>query len=576
MEIAFFHKLTVGGSRRTVSKIAKQLKNRHFVSDIVVITGTLIGIIKNKTYLVIIFLYLILTLNVIDWGIPNETHPFTYHMDEWHFSQAIRSVVKYGTTTKDGVAQTPFFHPVSAGVFISPFVFFKIIDLNSIKNSTSGLIVQMHLFQILRLHTILFGLLSLFVLKKIAEYMSLSTFITIFLFTSTPIWFTLSNYFKYDIALTFWILVSLYFLLRYISKKSLNNYLYSGISIGLALATKFTALPLLIIYFISFFWFEKQYKKKINNLIIGFASCFLTFLIIGIPHLLTGKADYWELFNSVVLNSPNDTYNYVLGMNYWLYLGTGQLMTIFGHPFYLFSIISISYFVIKLVTYFKNRNTGLNKYELFIFLSLCIFVISLIPLKISATGNRALVLLPFLTLTISIFLEKIINSFHKLKIMILVLISVLFITQFVESISWMSLKWAKDPREISSEWIISNISDGTKIGLENIPIYQMIPNIFLKEYYFNNKNNNRYQYEIVNNQTQKLPSVVIVSNKEFYTKYVVQSSKKNLLKRLEKEGYKNTITFYPEWQFNELFVSRRDFYISSLIPIPTLSVFEKL
>ena len=67
---------------------------------------------------------------------------------------------------------------------------------------------------------------------------------------------TLSGYFKYDIAVAFWLTANLYFALAYIQKKSLKFLWLAAIVSGLGIATKISALPSLGL--VLWAWFAQR------------------------------------------------------------------------------------------------------------------------------------------------------------------------------------------------------------------------------------------------------------------------------------------------------------------------------
>ena len=221
----------------------------QFISDIAVMSGTLVGlaqsfsvskflkgILNNKIILVFLVIYVCLMLSVIRWGIPNMNHPFTYHMDEWHFSQAIRSFFKFGTGSVSGAASIPLYHIVSSIFFLIPFYVLHIVDPLAIKSSVENLSMQNTLFEILRLHTLFYGILTIFsiylILKK---HFKLMTFLFVSVFLFNPIWLSLSNYYKYDITLNFWIVLTILFVFRFSKSKKFIDYIFAGIACALAL-----------------------------------------------------------------------------------------------------------------------------------------------------------------------------------------------------------------------------------------------------------------------------------------------------------------------------------------------------
>ena len=208
---------------------------------------------------VLVSVYLVLMLLIIRWGIPNTVHPFTYHMDEWHSLMAVRSLAAHGTTIAEGAAYGTILYFLQAGIFLIPFWLLGWINPLVIKSSLNELAMQEKIFILFRLNTVLFGIGSILILSKILkEQWKNNSIVPLILLVFTPIWLTLGNYFKYDIALVFWILVFLYFLFK--------NYYLAGIIAGLAVATKISALPLILPYLIfgknsNFFDFGFKFFK---------------------------------------------------------------------------------------------------------------------------------------------------------------------------------------------------------------------------------------------------------------------------------------------------------------------------
>lgn len=535
-------------------------------------------IIQNKIAVGIIVFYLLAMISVIDWGVPNLSHPYNYHMDEWHQLQSIRAIFEYGTPNVPGAANGTIFQFLLSGLFLSPFVLTEIIDPFSIKASVDSLLMQEKLFEILRLNTLIFGTLSLFVLSSIAKkYFKIHPALPITLFTVTPIWLSLSNYFKYDVALIFWVITSLFYLLKYGTTPTLKNYIIAGVFCSLSVATKISALPLLVIYIFSFFYFNLNKKKRYRDLLIGLAVFISIFLLLGIPDLIFQFGDYREYFYSNLIRDPIIFDNFVLEYNpWWLYVLLKVIPLDFGYVFSGVFFASLTYWSLKLLSKIIKLNFKAFKNEIFMFVSMAVFVISLIPLELGANGNRLLVLLPFFTLFVSLFIIKIIEQFPSLKIQIYVVFILLFIIQFFQSFSMIYVKWQDDPRQLSSEWIIKNINEGSVIGIENIPIYQLLPDLIVKEFYSGeSKNTNMFRYEVVSDKSVSLPNIVIITNREFDLNYVKRSSKKFLITRLDKEEYMIIKEFKPPTILYKIMGNEFSFYSSGIVPIWTISIYKQ-
>src|SRR5260221_1514766 len=319
----------------------------QYTADLSVILGTSIGflrlisriniltVIRKHIFLCfVIVIYILLMLSVLSFGIPNQNHPFPYNMDEWHQLNAVRATFKYGSPNRFGAANGTMFHFLLSGFYLIPFVLTHVI--NPIVLHVNDWIMRERIFVILRVNTILWGSLSIVVLYKILDFLKANKKIALFLFTFSPIWLSLSNYFKYDIALIFWIFLSLYAFLRFSKNPTNTNYILVAIPPALAFSVKVSAIPLLPIYLASYFWFVSSWKKNIKYFFVGLATFFVCAILFGIPDALFGKGNILLYLKENVLQGPASTSNYQLGMNPYVYLFTLHYPMIFGHMLMLF------------------------------------------------------------------------------------------------------------------------------------------------------------------------------------------------------------------------------------------------
>lgn len=561
----------------------------QIVADVAVLTGTYIGLIKrigkidyylylrqNRFLFFIIFIYSGILLFTLRWGIPNQYHPFPYHMDEWHQLQAVANSFRYGTPNTAGSANGTMFHFLLSGSYLIPFMLLKII--NPFALQIENYFMRERIFEILRLQTIIFGVLSIFVLYKIAELMNMNKKIAIFLFTFTPIWLMLSGYFKYDIALIFWILLSLYFLFRFTKDPSNKNYLLAAIPGGLVVAVKISALPLFIIYLVSYFWFTKKMKKNLKYLFLGVGLFISWVIMFGMPDSLFGKGNILGyLYDNTVIASK-EILNLNLNTNSIFYLFFYHYPMMFGYGFMFLFVISLFIIFYQIVKNgFKNVFRE-QKIELFLLFCLVIFILSLLSIKLASAGNRTLILLPFFTLIItSVFKSSLYRG--KKKIIILLILSIVFIAQIWQSIAWMSLKVTKSPQEVSSMWIIKNIPKNSTIGIENIPIYQYLPNTIQKEYYYYQYKinvKNKYLYRIINSKSSAYPEFVIITNGSIEEKLLKVSEKRNLMLRIKQKGYRKIAEFSPDLQYYNFFGTEKDYYIAGIVTMPlTITLYRR-
>jgi len=578
-----------------IKKNYKYVKNKkaiyilpmlQFAADASVIIGTTLGLVlrltkidfinwikNNKIFSFLVLIYVAIIFFTLGKGAPDLTNPYPYNMDEWHQLQAVRTTVKYGTPNMFGSANGTMFHFIVSAAYLGGFTLIGYINPAVIK--INDLEMRERIFALLRINTLIYGVLSIFVLFNIAKNINVSKSLTVALFIFTPIWLVLSGYFKYDIALMFWILLSILTLVTFINKNSNKNYLIAAVPISLAFSVKFSAIPLFLIYFISFFWFKNERLKNIKTFLVGVIICIFTVLLFGVPDTIFGKGNIYHFFYENVITNPTTASNLSLEINQYLYLIFKHYPVIFGHGLYILFFLSS---IVLFILFFKKRKNLLREFkiELFLYFSLTIFLISLYPLQIYAGGNRSLVLLPYLVL-ICVSAWARISKINKLKHIWIIVIGIALTVQIYESFSWVYVRYMPNPQETASVWIENNIEKNETIGLENVPIYQGIPNLLKKEFYFNESNlgkNNLYKYEIINSETKKIPKVIVVTNDEIENRLYINSPKNNLTRRLINEGYKKSAVFRLSKPYYK--ISDVDYYLSWITAAPlTITVYIK-
>lgn len=519
---------------------------------------------KNIYLLSILVIYSFLMLLVLNWGIPNYNHPFTYHMDEWHQMQAIKNLFIYGTNNMEGSAHGPVLHFFLGGIFLTPFILTGYIDPFSISSSLQNIAMQGKIFQLLRIDTLLFGIGSIIILwKTIKDNFKISPFIPVSIFAFSPIWLSLSNYFKYDIALIFWLLLTLLTTLNYRKKPVLKNFIFASFFSGLALSTKISAAPIFLVLIFSYFLFTLKIKNNLKTLLLGAIIFFVTFVIFGIFDLVfLGKGDYYVYLYDNLVTTPKVSAALLLGIPWYFYILFVHYPLIFGWPLYFLFLASIFYLIVRVKEKFA-------KYLLF---SIVVFCSSLVILKIDLRGNRSLVLLPFFILSITYLLEEIKRKVKKGYFT--VLLCVLIIIQIAQSLPFVFFKLTPDIKETSSAWIKQNIKKEELIGLQNIPIYQGMSDLLLKDYYQSISGGKAYyEYQIIDSNVKNLPKTIILTNTDFNKNIINDKEENKLLQRLKKEKYILYKKFNPDLSY--FYSNFDDLLFSGMIPITSISIYEK-
>ena len=308
----------------------------------------------------------------------------------------------------------------------------------------------------------------------------------------------------------------------------------------------------------------------------------LIFATVGVPDMLLGKGNYSELLYSTLVRSPQVDAGYNLGMSSWLFLVSKEYPSLLGYFLTFISYLSLLYWAMLLSLKILQRKLFVYKLEFFLYGTAIIFFISTIAFGIDGGGNRVLVLLPFFVLLSAAFVKDVLARSKKmpwLKWLITVALILGISIQILQSYAWLNVKLSSDPRSTSSQWIVKNIPVNSLIGLENIPIYQMLPDILLKEFYLkqhDSKLQTKYNYSVISVADKTLPEYVIVTSDYDNVGYVKNSPKKDLVKRLIKEKYKQIATFFPNLKYYNYFADRMYLIITNVMPVPmTISVYQK-
>lgn len=559
----------------------------QFTADAAVISGSLVGLVKrirrfdyflftkNNAFLIfIIVAYVAITVWTLNWGIPSQFRLFPYHMDEWHQLQAVANTFRYGTPNIAGSANGTLFHFLLTGFYLIPFTALHII--NPFELQIDNWFMRERVFEVLRLNTILWGVLSIFLLYKIADLIRASKKLAIVLFTFTPIWLMLSGYFKYDIALIFWILLAVFSFFRFGRAATYKNFLLAAIPVGLSIAVKVSAIPLLPAYVFTYFLFQKKKLWSYRHLLGGIMLVLGIILLFGMPDSWLGRGNVIDYLYNNIIESPSYSSNFILWTDPLLYLFVFQYPILFGYGLMFFFLLSLVIGIGQFLRIGFRKSFRIYKTEILLFFMLVIFVCSLIPLQIWAGGNRSLVLLPFFVLISSLVFKKL-YVIQKIRKWLLLVTGCVVILQLYFSYGWVSLRMISSPQERASQWIEKNIPSNAVIGVENIPIYQGLPDMIVKEFYLEQyevKQQGQFAYQVISSKSQTMPEYVVVTNDQVEKKLLKISPKNDLVDRLEREGYEKRAVFTPFDTLNK--VSDVDYYFSWLLAAPqTVSVFEK-
>lgn len=493
-------------------------------------------------FVALLAVYLVVELLMIGWGIPGEGRMYTYHMDEWHQMMAVRNLKEYGSPNVAGSANGPILHFLVSGIYLVPFVVTGLLDPGAIGGAASGLAEQTKLFLILRLNTLIWGVGTVVVMYATLRLVS-RKFATplLCLLVLSPIWISLSNYFKYDIALVFWMSVSVLISVWAIDNRGERIWM-AGLAAGLSAATKITALPLMIVVDGLAVYLWRSGKITRNVVVLTVLAGLGAFVTLGLPDLFLGTGDYSEYLYSNAITAPAETEQMIFPNGFWYYQLVESWPRQLGVGIYGLAIITFVWIVIG-----RTHLDKLGQTEKTIFGFLCVgflvFLATLVPLGIAANRNRLLVLMPWLVPLLAVGLGQIesgVSVAWKQKLWSLVGVALVF--QTIQTQPFIEYKLKPNVREIASEWVVANIESGTKIGVEAPAIYEHLPEVVLMSRYGSDLQQS-YQVVEISTESEVLPETVVLTNTHLARVYR-ESRKEKFMKRLRAEGYEEIVAFH--------------------------------
>lgn len=155
----------------------------------------------------------------------------------------------------------------------------------------------------LKLVTYTFALLCLLFLMKMGKliHSGEAGFYAAVIFSSNILFNIFSKRFQFDIPYTFFVILSLYFFLKYLTEGQRKFVYYSGIAAGLCMLSKLlVGFIVPIILFTAYFFIRKDTKYTLKDF----------FIITGIALLMSVP---WYVF--LVINSGNDALNYIINFH---------------------------------------------------------------------------------------------------------------------------------------------------------------------------------------------------------------------------------------------------------------------
>lgn len=495
----------------------------------------------------------------LNWGLSTTKyfHFAAYHPDESETIKAIATLnpVKFDFKVDNYLIIRGTFQLYLTAAWIKIASVFGLVNINSSFNyykKNPAELVKLYITG--RSLSIFFGLLTIILVFFAAKlyYSSLFAGMTAaFLMAITPLHVIWSKYIGTDSILTFQALLMLYFSFYILKNADKKIYIFAGIVMGLAGATKYSILPLMFIPVVAHYLSTEKFLNKKLLLYLIFVP---VGFIIGNPCSILYPRYFYDAmkYSSQILvtldpvKNPLDSFGPQNTLIFYLITA----------PKYSFGIPLSLLFLCGIIFAFIKR----QKIDILI---LCWLVIFYLFISLSSPWQSMRWQLPYVPLLCILSARFIFSVFqYPNKYLKTLIIAVTFFISFLTlfySASYLKMMTGKDIRDESSEWIEQNIPEGKKIAVPDV--YFWNPSIVMTLYWYREAEPfyaGIKKYKIIQTdwEVEKLkkekPDYAILSDFEYYpilklkNKYphpelmpylekIMQSDEYKLIKKFEKK-----------------------------------------
>lgn len=443
---------------------------------------------KTKYWLLIILLLAAgLRLSVINWGLPDQEHFYPFYPDEYTVMMVLQNMnpAKLNFYPQYVPYNRLYPDPVSHYYLIgfSEFVAAKLSLLKLTKDKTYYLhnpAMYARLYLTGRYISILMGLGTILLVFLIgARIYSPQAGLAAALFLAlSPLHLVYSALMNVAVPTAFWISLALYWLVRFLETREMKWSILAGFTTGLAIGTKFTAFPLLLVLLTAHIISEKKlaFNKKI---IISFLMVLAAFALSNPYYIIAYQESVCEFisrYNIVFSQSVSHPASGLTIFGFWYPLRS-LLYNALGPALLLLAIGGFFLAVVKR-----------SKYDLLLLSWIIAYYL------ISAQAGTDIIRyqteqLPFMVLLAGRLLfydygfwKK--GNWLRLKLLLTILvIAIAGIVTIARSAVIIDLMREPDPRSTASQWIKANIPNLAKIGLFSAPSEYAAPVINMQYYH---------------------------------------------------------------------------------------------
>ncbi|MBN1384060.1 MAG: glycosyltransferase family 39 protein [Elusimicrobia bacterium] len=451
---------------------------------------------KRYLILIILLIGLFLRLYGIKWGLPDKEHFYSYYPDEYNTIHTLQTV---------NPGKLDFTPPVPMG---NPTFFYFLVGFFAKAASLPGLLTltqskQFYLYHpeeyakiylTGRILAAIMGVLTVYLVYLIGKkfYSEKTGLLAGALFSIVPLNVVCSHYMEPGVAVTFWLTLTMFFCLSIIYTGTQKWYILSGISLGLAIGSKYTAIPfgsiVLLAHLLNCYKpgisLKDISKKLLDKKIFLFLLMTVIFFIIGVPYSVLDIPTF-KYNMSVFFDAATKGTGSCFKIN-WLYPITNILYYSIG-PFIL--VLAVGGVIFAVI---KREKADLL---LLAWILLYYYIQAQSGYKIARYQNEYL---PFLIILAARFIFYFKDRIGKYAVNTIIVLSILITS--IYTLSYTNMMTKPSPQDTASLWIKDNIPQGSKIGVIRKPYYYSPPVINMKYYalsrYQENPEYNKPGYKI--------------------------------------------------------------------------------
>lgn len=387
---------------------------------------------------------------------------------------------------------------------------------------------------VLKMVSFIFGILSLIVLYKtgLELFDRKSAILSVIIFSSNLVFSIYIKRFQLDIPVTFFIITSFLFFIKYYKNPETKYLIYSGVCLGLSLITKALVgvlIPVVISAFFVFMYFKDGNKFDKKIFIKSVIVILLTSLIISLP---------WHIY--MYITHGNSFTDYLFGFHIFqrAFEGVDDNIKPSGVFYYIKFLLTIFPYSV-LIFYFlyvdlkQLKKIHFSRILLWVWFLIVLIVVSLFKTKLE---SYSLLFLPAFSLLLSYFIVNHEPSQReKPVIIILVLLNLV----------WFFMDEFRNKFINEIRYLFEN-------NLATLTIYFVIFVAVLAALYF--LINKLYRYRDVRNDLKYLLVIIFVVNNVYslINPPLFESSFKlsDIKEYINKSGVKNFTYVSPQYKYN--------------------------